>query len=80
MADLDAEVDCMACIANEDMHDIWPHTDSGPKYKATQDKYGITHAFVSTKAQGRGWWKCNFHRAAWKDDEWVRDWDPGWDP
>ena len=81
-------VDCMACLVNAAMPDLWPHEDSGPRgrdgtadswlYDLSTDEHGIRHAFVRGKdVPYRGWWKCDF---LWDDGKWWRNWSPAWDP
>lgn len=75
-------VDCMACLVNAAMDDLWPHEDSGPRGidedGVSVDEHGISHAFVQRKdVPYRGWWKCDF---LWDDNKWWRNWNPTWDP
>lgn len=73
------DVDCMACIANEEAPNTWP-TAGGPRPAYGRDGHGVSHAFVrSEEVSHRGWWKCDFERVSWTKGEWIRSWHPAWD-
>lgn len=73
------DVDCMACIANEEAPDTCPAA-SGPRLEHGQDERGVSHAFVrSGEVPHRGWWKCEFQRSPWSEGVWIRNRHPGWD-